>query len=74
MIYKAKSDGLHTYAIFQKGYTYPIFMCNYPMSKTNSSKRLSPLDSKVMDLFNTAEGKHHQCAMDDLYDSATFSR
>ena len=30
MTYKAKGGGLQTYAIFQKLYTYTIFMENYP--------------------------------------------
>ena len=26
MVYKVERDGLHTYALFQKGYTYQIFI------------------------------------------------
>ena len=34
MTYTEEGGGLQTYAIFQKGYTYKIFMCNDPVSKT----------------------------------------
>ena len=33
MTYKSEDGVLHTDAIFQKGYTYQIFMCNDPVSK-----------------------------------------
>ena len=51
MTYKAEGDGLQTHAIFQKGYTYQIFVCNDLVSKSYLSNRLSPLDTRVMDLF-----------------------
>ena len=47
-------------------------MCNDPVSKEYLSKRLFPLDPRVMILFDTVEEKHHQQAMDNLYKSATF--
>ena len=33
---------------------------------------MSPLDVRVMAPFDIVEGKHHQCAIDDFYNSATF--
>ena len=61
MEYKAEGYVLQTDALFRKGYTCQIFMCNYPVSNTYFSKRLSSLDARVMDLFGTVEVKHHQC-------------
>ena len=42
------------------------------MSKKYLAKMLSPLDAGVMELFDTEEKKSDQCAMDNLYNSATF--
>ena len=57
MTCKYEGYGLQTDAIFQKGYTYKIFMWNYPMSKTYLSKRLLPIDSRAMALFDSVEEK-----------------
>ena len=59
-------------AIFQKRYTYQIFMCNDPLQKKCFAKRMLPLHLKVMFFFDTVEGKHHQRAMDNIYISGTF--
>ena len=72
MMHKAEGGGLQTDAVFQKGYTYQIFMCNYPVSKTYLSKRLLPLYARVMALIDNVEEKHHQCAIYNLYNSSTF--
>ena len=74
LMYKSKGDGLQTYALFQKGYKYKIFMCNDASPKTYSSKRMLILHDIVMAFFDTVEGKHHQCAMDHLYNSDDFSK
>ena len=47
-------------------------MCNDPVSKTFLDKSMSPLDFRVMALFYTVEEKHHQCTIDNIYNSATF--
>ena len=47
-------------------------MCNDPVSKIYLSKRLLPLDDRVITLSDTVQEKHHKCAMDDLYNSANF--
>ena len=72
MTYKPEGYGLQTDAIFQKGYTYQIFMFNVPVSKTYLSKSLYTLDDRVMALLDMLEEKNHQCAMHNLYNSATF--
>ena len=71
MAYKSEGDGLQTYTIRQKGYTYQIFMSNDPVS-IFLAKRLSPLDAIVMALFDTVEGKNHQCVMAHIYNSSTY--
>ena len=72
MAYKEKGGGLQTDAIFQKEYTYQIFMCNYPLPKIYLAKRVLPPHARVMAFFNTMEEKHHQLAMDNLYKSDDF--
>ena len=53
MMYKSEADLLQTDAHFQKGYIYQIFVCNDPVSKAYISKRLTPIDSILMALFDT---------------------
>ena len=72
MIYRAKGDRLYTYVLCQKGYTYKIFMWNDPLPKTYLAKKILPLHARVMAFFDTVEEKHHQCAMDHLYNSDAF--
>ena len=70
--YKAEGDGFQADALCQEGYTYQIWMRNDPAPKKYLDTGLSPLHSCVMGLFDTVEDKHHQCAMDNLYNSAAF--
>ena len=73
MRYKEKGDELQTYySLCQKGYTYQIFMCNDPLQQKKIAKRMLPLHLKVMFIFDTVDGKHHQRAMDNIYISGTF--
>ena len=72
MTYQAKVDVLQKYTFFQKGHTYQMFMCNYPVSKRNLSKRMLPLHSRVLALFDTIEETNHQRAIDNIYNSAIF--
>ena len=55
MTYKAKCDGLQTYTIFQKGYTYQIFMCNDPFPNIYLAIRMLPLHARVIDIFDSVE-------------------
>ena len=72
MMYKAEVYGLQVDALFQKGYTYQSFICTDPALKTYLSKIMSPLHDILMTLFDTIEGKNHQCTMDNIYNSAAF--
>ena len=47
-------------------------MCNDTLPKTYFDKSLSSIDSILMEFVGTVEMKHHQCALDHLYNSAKF--
>ena len=72
MMCKTEGDGLQTYDIFHKRYTYQIFMYNDTVSKIYLVKRLLPLYSRAMTLFDTVEERYRKCTMDNLYNSTTF--
>ena len=69
MMYKSKVSVLQRYYLCQKGYIYKIFMCNDPLPKINLSKRMLSLHAIVMAFSDDLEGRHHQCAMDNIYNS-----
>ena len=47
-------------------------MCNDPLPRKYLAKSMLPLHARVMGFFDTVEGKHHQCTMYNLYNSAAF--
>ena len=47
-------------------------MCNDTLPKTYFDKSVSSIDSILMEFVGTVEMKHHQCALDHLYNSAKF--
>ena len=47
-------------------------MCSDTAPKTYLSEQLSPLHDRVLEIFDTVEVKHHQCMMDNHYNSAAF--
>ena len=49
-------------------------MRNDPAPKNYLKKGLSPLHPRVMALFDMVPNKHHQCAMDNLYNSTVFHK
>ena len=49
-------------------YLCAIMLCQ----KTYLAKRILPLYARVMDFFDTEEGKHHQRAMENLYNLEAF--
>ena len=49
-------------------YLCKMILCH----KKYSAERLSPLDARFIDLFDTVERKHQQRAMDNIYNSSTF--
>ena len=74
MKYKAKCDGLQTYAIFQRGYTYQIFMYYDRLPKPYLDESIFPLHARVMALFDTVEENaiNAQCIISTT--KPTFSR
>ena len=73
MTYKEEVNELQTNAICQKWYTYQVCMCTDTVTKICLDKSMSQLYVRVMDIFDTVEVKHHQCAMDNLYNSSALS-
>ena len=72
--YKKEGDGFQADALYDDGYTLQVYMRNDPAPKKYLSKGLSPLHTRVMSLFDVLEESYHQCAMDNLYNSAAFCR
>ena len=72
--YKAEGGGFQSDAFCQEGYTYQIWMRNDRAPSKYLKQGLSPLHSRVMGLFDSIEDDHHQCAMDNLYNSAAFCK
>ena len=70
--YKAEGDGFQADALCQDGFTYQVFMRNDRAPAKYLKKGLSPLHLRVMGLFDSIKDTHHQCAMDNLYNSAAF--
>jgi len=72
--YKNEGDGFQADALCQDGYTYQVYMRNDPAPSKYLNQGLSPLHSRVMALFDSVDDEYHQCAMDNLYNSAAFCR
>ena len=72
--YKAEGDGFQADTLADNGYTYQVFMQNYLASTKYLQQGLSPLHSRTMALFDSLEYNHHQCGMNNLYNSCAFSR
>ena len=72
--YKAEGDGFQSDALCEDGYTYQIYMRNSPAPKKYLRKKLSPLHSRTMALFDSLQHNHHHIGMDNLYNSAAFCK
>ena len=72
--YKAEGGGFQSYALFQEGFTNHIWMRNDRAPINYLKQGLLPLHSRVVGLFDLIEDNHHQCAMDNLYNSAAFCK
>ena len=72
--YKAEGDGFQCDALCDSGFTYQVYMQNHPAPAKYLKQGLSPLHSRVMGLFDTVNDDNHQCAMDNLYNSAAFCK
>ena len=74
IIYKAEGGDFQVDALCQEGYTYQIWMRNNRAPSKCLKQGMSPLHSRVMVLFDSIEDNHHQCAMNDLYNSVAFCK
>ena len=72
--YKVEGDGFQGDALCQDGFMYQVFMRNDPAPLKYQRMGLSPLHARVMALFDSLKDDHHQCAMDNLYNSAAFCK
>ena len=72
--HKAEGDGFQADALCQNGFCYQVCMRNDLAPRKFLKMGLSPLHSRVMALFDTLKNMHHQCAMDNLHNSAAFCK
>ena len=72
--YKKEGDGFQADALCDDGFTLQVHMSNDPAPKKYLKHGLSPLHARVMSLFDVLEENYHQCAMDNLYNSAAHCR
>ena len=72
--YKNEGDGFQCDALCQDGYCYQFYFRNQPAPRFYLRQGMSPLHSRVMALFDALRDQFHQCAMDNLYNSATFCK
>ena len=72
--YKRAGDGFQCDALCKNGFTYQFYFHNNPAPSNHIKNGLSPLHACVMALFDTLKDENHICAMDNLYNSATFCR
>ena len=70
--YKSEGDGFQTDALCQEGYFYQNYMHNEPAPQKYLNQGNSPLHSRVLWLFDSLADKHHNCGMDNLYNSTIF--
>ena len=70
--YKNEGDGFLADALCSDGYTYAFFFRHQPVS--NLRNNLSPLHSRVLSLIAQLPDKNYTLGMDNLYNSAKFSR
>ena len=49
-------------------------MCNDPLPKSYLDKMMLPLHAIFMAFSDNVEGKHHQCIVDNLYNTDAFFR
>ena len=72
--YKAEGDGFQCDAICDTGYTWTFFFRNQPAPQKWRCVGYSPLNSRILGMFNLLENKHHNCWFDNLYLSAKFAK
>ena len=72
--YKAEGDVFQSDALCDEGFTYQVYMRNDHAPKKYLKQGLSPLHSRVMELFDDVRDSYHHYTMDNLYNSDAFFR
>ena len=72
--YKAEGDGFQEDALCREGLTHQVCMRNDTATSKDLSKGMSPINSRVMSLFDSVKYYHHQCAMENIYNYTYFCR
>ena len=72
--YKRAGDGFQCDALYKNGYTYQLYFRNHPAHLKYPKKKLSPLHSRGMALFESLTDEINICAMENLYNSTTFCK
>ena len=70
--FKQAGDGFMCDAICSDGYTYCFYFRNMPAPQKYLDLCVSALHARVLSMFDKLKDKHHQCGMDNLYNSAWF--
>jgi len=74
IIYKKEGNGFQADALCQDGYCYQFYFRNDPAPTKYAKEGASPLQARVLQLFNSTVEKHHVCGMDNIYNSARFCK
>ena len=72
--YKRAGDGFQCDTLCENGFTYQFYFRNHPAPLNYLKKKLPPLHSCVMALFESLTDENHICAMDNLYNSAMLCK
>ena len=72
--YKNEGDGFQCDALCDDGFCYQFYFRNEPAPSKYLKQGMSPLHARCMALFDSLVDEFHQCAMDNLYNSATFCK
>jgi len=72
--YKRAGDDFQCNALCENGFIFQFYFRNHPAPLKYLKKKLLSLHSRVMALFDTLPDRNYICAMDNLYNSATFCR
>ena len=58
--------------LFVRKVTHTKYLSALILWQKKLDKSMLPLHTIVMDIFDTVEGKLHQCVMDNIYNSSAF--
>ena len=70
--YKTEGDGFQVDALCEYGFFFQFYFRNDPANVEYTKTGLSPLQYRVMKLFDSVEDNYHVCGMENLYNYVTF--